>query len=211
MNFKIKLQRVCWCIQCETMLPRKCAKCVKHPDNKPRVVELYGVPAVLDTNECGCVKIRCQRDGCTKTMWRHPKADGTLGHKNHFHDPECVRIATAAARVSKRITVICSCGCGRTVTRPASNLRAKHSYFSQKCHFTHRVQMKSDARRKDENLDIQSKFCPSKTCKVVTDHIKLPTGLFGCVRCNARSKEAPMISVSQTAGMPKDLAGGGKR
>lgn len=190
----MKIQRICWCVQCEEILPRKCSKCVRHPDRKPRIVELYGVPPVLDTNACGCVLLRCQRDGCIKTMWRHPRADGTLGYKNHFCSPECVRIVTAAARVAKRITAECSCGCKRTVTRPASNMRAKQVYFSQLCHFRHRVELKSAARRAvGDPADIQSVSCYSPRCRgAITDHKKLPTGLYACVRCLARSPETPI-------------------
>ncbi len=189
----MKVQRICWCLNCEEMLPKHCSKCIIHPDRKPRVVELYGVPPVISTNACGCVLLRCQRDTCLKTMWRHPRADGTLGHKNHFCSPECVRIITAAAKVDKRVTVVCSDGCGRLVTRPASNMRAKHAYFSPLCHYRHRIQMKSDARRVGPR-EVQTFACASKDCRgAVVDHQRLPTGLYECVRCRARAKEPAML------------------
>lgn len=192
-----RVQRICWCVQCEERLPDRCEKCVKHPDRRPRVVEIYDAPPVLATNECGCVKIRCQRDGCLSTMWRHPRADGTLGYKNHFHEPACVRVVTAAARKAQRVTRNCSCGCGKKITRPASNMRAKQTYFSQLHHFQHRVALKSEARRAREKFDVQAKVCDSPRCRgVVTDHTRTPTGLFACVRCNARTPEAPLHAMA---------------
>ena len=189
----VKVQRVCYCIQCEEMLPKRCKKCVKHPDRRPRVVEIFDAPPVLATNECGCVKIRCQRPGCLQTMWRHPRADGTLGNKNHFHDPACVRIVTAAAKRAARVTVVCTCGCGRTVTRSLSLMKAKRVYFSQLCHFRHRVALKAEARRAEDNDDVQSLVCSSKYCRgEVTDHKRLDNGRYACVRCNNRIDEPPV-------------------
>ncbi len=186
----VKVQRVCWCVQCEEMLPRRCTKCVKHPDRKPRVVEIFDAPPVLATNECGCVKIRCQRPGCLHTMWRHPRVDGTLGNKNHFHDPDCVRIVTAAAKVAKRVTVICSCGCGRLVTRPMSNMKAKNVFFSQLCHFRWRVATAAKARREKDGADVQAFICYGEECRgEVVDHTRLPNGRYACVRCNNRVDE----------------------
>lgn len=195
MSNAVKIQLVRWCRQCEELLPRTCEKCKRHPDRRPRVVELFGVPPVLRTNACGCVEIPCQRPGCPQTKWVHPRADGTLGFKNHFCSRTCTIAVTNAARKAKRITAPCSCGCGRTVTRPASNMRAKHVYFSQKCHFIHRVMMKARARRSYAEGDdsVQAFVCHSDRCRgAVTDHTKLPQGSYGCVRCNARSHAPPM-------------------
>lgn len=186
----IKVQLVRFCVQCEDILPRRCTKCIIHPSRKPRVVELFGVPPVLSTNTCGCVKIVCQRGGCGRTMWRHPSADGTLGRKNHFCSPECVRIVTAAAKRAARVSSLCSCGCRRLVVRAASNMRAKQVYFGQKCHFLHRIALKAEARRAEANGDdsIQAFCCESPRCRgAVTDHAKLTGGLYDCVRCHKRS------------------------
>lgn len=139
---KIRVQRIRWCTQCECMLPKRCAKCVAHPDRKPRMVEIFGAPQVLATNECGCVKIRCQRPGCQATMWRHPRADGTLGYRNHFHEPQCVRFVTAAAKKAKQVAYVCACGCGRGGMRTMSDMRAKYTYFSHLCQYKHRTTLR---------------------------------------------------------------------
>lgn len=188
-GFKVQLVR--YCIQCEEVLPRRCTKCVKHPKRAPRVVELFGVPVVLAINECGCVKIRCQLTGCFRTMWRHPLADGTLPRRNHFCSPTCVRIATAAAKRAARTSTICSMpGCARVITRPASNMRAKHVYCSQKCHFLHRAFLKAKARRERAEGDdsVQAFACYGPRCAgEITDHTKLPSGQYDCVRCHTRA------------------------
>lgn len=186
----MKIQRVRWCVQCECMLAKRCLQCVKHPGRKPRVVEIFDAPPVIATNECGCVKIRCQRPGCLSTMWRHPRADGTLGNKNHFHSPACVRVVTAQAKVAKRVTVPCSDGCGRTVTRPTSNMKAKNVFFSQLCHFRWRVAAQAQARRAKDGADVQGFVCYGEECRgAVVDHVRLPNGRYACVRCNNRVDE----------------------
>lgn len=199
----MKVQRIRFCVQCEEALPRRCAKCVKHPDRRPRVVELFGVPAVLATNECGCVKIRCQRPGCLRTMWRHPLADGTLARRNHFCSPACGRAVTAAAKRAARVAAPCSCGCGRQVVRPASNMRAQRAYYSQRCHYLHRAALLAQARRRAAEADdaVQAYACYSPRCRgAVTDHTKLPGGAYACVRCHARG--APPSVRPEAAGRP---------
>jgi hypothetical protein len=192
-------QVVCFCIQCEEKLPDLCAKCLKHPDRKPRVVEIYDAPTILKTNECGCVGFKCARKVCTnpKLVWRHPKADGTLGYKNHFCSPECVRAETAEAKKAKRVTMPCSCPCRRPITRPASMMKAKRVYFSPKCHIEDRVRLKAEARRREmDDGAVQAVACYSpRCCGAVTDHTRLPNGLYNCVRCNTRIEE-PKASMS---------------
>lgn len=189
----MKIQLIRWCRQCECLLPRRCLACIKHPERKPRVVELYGMPPILYRNSCGCVGFKCQRVGCLQIAYFHPRADGTLGKKNRFCSPACVRADTAAAKVAKRVTTPCADGCGRLVSRPASDMKAKHSYFSQFCHYRHRVQMKATARRANVSLDVQAKVCYGKACRgEITDHKRLPNNVLACVRCNGRSKEASM-------------------
>lgn len=197
MAIKIKVQRIAYCTQCECLLPKRCTKCVAHPDRKPRIVEIYDAPKILKTNECGCVGFRCQRVECmnTRLVWRHPRADGTLGFKNHFCSPECVRIVTAAARKAKRITETCSCGCGRTVTRPASCMRAKHTYFSQLCHFRHRTQLA--AERKEARRLLEAKLAALEARRatleclgrcgngLLTEHLTEPGGKARCRGCGA--------------------------
>lgn len=196
-----EFQEVLFCTQCEEKLPRRCTKCVKHPDRKPRVVELFGVPPVINTNSCGCVLLLCQRDGCGKTMWRHPRADGTLGKKNHFHDQECVRIVTSAARIAKRITADCSCGCGRSVTRPASNMRAKYAYFSQKCHFRHRTVLaaknKKELEHKNPSRDTGLLYCVK--CRDVEEHTIQYRKPAVCLKCQSTR------SVPESSGAPDGM------
>lgn len=188
-----KHQTIRWCTQCEEQLPTRCAKCIKHPDRKPRVVEIFDAPTIIKTNECGCVGFKCQRNKCTAPglVWRHPRADGTLGYKNHFCSPNCVRLVTAAARVAKRVTLPCSCGCGKMLTRPASNMRSKYIYFSQKHHYDHRVQLKAAFRRETIPEDVQAFVCTSKTCRgEIIDHTRVRAGVYKCVRCNFYRGEA---------------------
>ncbi len=75
------------------------------------------------------------------------------------------------------------------VTRPASNMRAKQAYFSQKCHMLHRVAIKAAARRAETGVDdsVQAFACYSPRCRgAIADHLKMPKGVYDCVRCHAR-------------------------
>lgn len=202
-----KVQKV-WCCQCEAPISPRCAKCLKDPSRKPRIVEIYDAPPILATNECGCVKIRCQREGCIKTKWLHPRADGTLGFKNHFCSPQCVRLVTAAGRKAKRVSKPCDCGCGIMLSLVASKMRSKYNYFSQKHNYAHRVWLKAKARREKDNGSIQAKVCESKYCRgAVTDHKRVDSGLYACVRCGIRSKEANLNATSDVFGLSVALPG----
>ena len=190
--------RVSYCVQCETLLPRRCVKCVKHPDRKPRVVELYGVPEVLATAECGCcVRLRCQRPGCFKTMWRPKKDLARL--KNHLCSVACRQAVVAAAKVSMRVSVPCACGCGKTVSRPKSNIKTERVYFSQLHHYAHRQVLKAQARRAEERGDVQALACSSTRCRgEVRDHVRTTTGKMACTYCHARRDDA----VERIQGVP---------
>lgn len=183
-----KVQRICWCVQCEELLPSKCEKCIKHPDRKPRIVEVYGAPPIIETNKCGCVGFKCQRNACTNPdlVWRHPKADGTLGFKNHFCSPACVRAVTSEAHRACRVEVPCDCGCGRICMRRKSELRSKGVYFSQLCHYRHRLEVMHEKRAK--KVAIKTLWCFK--CIAEVDHSKLPNDRFECVRCRNRTTVA---------------------
>ncbi len=56
----MKVQRVRWCSQCESLLPLKCTKCLSHPERTPKQVELFDLPEILETGPCGCVRFACQ-------------------------------------------------------------------------------------------------------------------------------------------------------
>lgn len=209
MSCKNKNVQKVWCCQCEVPMSPRCPKCIADPTRKPRVVEIYDAPPILRTNDCGCVGFKCQRVGCTTPglVWRHPRADGTLGLKNHFCSPACVRIVTAAARRLARIKEPCSCGCGRICERHrCDRLRFKHVYFSRKCQYAHKVKMKADARRLEAKGDDQFQtFCcnsgrPECRENPATDHEKGRDGHYRCVRCHFAE---PAPSTNGTVGVAK--------
>lgn len=178
-------RRVLFCVQCEEPLPSKCAKCVKHPNRKPKYVELFGTPEIFARSACGCIQIRCQRPGCFKLPWK--RESDTERFKNLFCSRSCTGIVTAAAKVAKRVMLPCSCGCGRIISRPASNMLRKHVYFSQKCHYSHRMRLASQERRSIDRSLFQALCCDSERCRgAVRDHKKLSVGLYACTYCNAR-------------------------
>lgn len=193
MNATIKSQRVHWCVQCEEKLPARCVKCQKHPDRKPRIVEVFDAPKILKTNECGCIGFRCQNPACsallTKLVWRHPKADGTLPLKNHFCSPACTSAVNTAAHKAARVKQPCSCGCGRIVDRPVSLMKMKHAYFSQKCHYAH---VKEEvARRKKAAVE------------AACDLEDPTTGLLECAVCKTDTVHDTPRRISGTFKFPK--------
>lgn len=184
---RLEIVRVRWCVQCEGPLPKRCSSCVKHPDRKPRYVEVFGSPTIIRMAECKCcAEISCQRPTCKGTRFERLDASRTLKDtKNYFCSKKCTALITAEAKLAKRVHAVCSCGCEREVVRPASNMRAQRVYFSQKCHFEHRVKMQHAARMEKiktaEDGYLQTLWCAR--CKDVTDHTKRVSKLMQCVRC----------------------------
>lgn len=197
----MKFQRIRYCDQCEELLPKVCTKCVKHPDRRPRMVELFGMPPVLSIGPCGCVKIGCQRTGCAITVWRVPRADGSLGLKNQFCSKSCNALVTAERKKAKRITATCSDGCGRTVTRPASNMRAKYVYFSQVCHFKHRTVLAAEKRiaAAQANKDTDRGLLECLKCKDIKEHLTPEARQAICLTCGTkRDQRITATTASET-------------
>jgi hypothetical protein len=192
-SFKmLKIQRIRWCVQCECPLPLKCARCVKHPNRKPKIQDVYDWPPILATRDCGCIQIACQREGCTAKMWRHvpsaSKRDGKCRYRNQFCSPRCSSIAGNAGRLNRK-EVSCA-ECSKKLIRKAYNLKTwKHSFCGPKCRMIfYRKEMyesKERARRAEENPVTQMLYC--KPHAQPTTHRKIGGGLLECAEAFERS------------------------
>ena len=107
----IKIQKIHECRQCGDLLPLKCLKCLAHPDRKPRIVELYGLPPILETGPCGCVRIACEREGCARSVWR--RVYQVAKHPSRFCGDSCARIFQAARRNTQQEVTCANPGCER--------------------------------------------------------------------------------------------------
>ncbi len=164
-NFRI--QRIRSCSQCGEILAQRCDKCLSHPERKPRIVELYDWPEILQTGHCGCLLIQCQRPGCTNKKWRYAKLhnkEGKSESKNFCCSPKCAALVANMSKVAK-IEVKCSY-CNATKMVWPSILRLRREIFCRRDHhylwvcqqnFNRRI-AKRDKYEKEELLQLL--HCP---------------------------------------------------
>lgn len=183
----IKVQRLSYCINCENLLPVKCAKCRAHPDRKPRHIVVYDCPPILETGPCGCVKIACQREGCGKSKWTTvPKARSFL---RQFCSRACANVVIAEGQKT-RSRIACACGCGRWVERPPCKLKThKRSFFSRLC----QARWVSANRRRHGHAcgRCGGRWSCSKECSLA--EIKSPGVCMACFKAAASSVPASVV------------------
>lgn len=184
-----KVQHIRFCKQCRELLPTKCAKCIVHPERKPRVVAIYDAPRILATGPCGCVKIICQFEKCARKrfMWRRLKADGSLAQHNHYCTPNCARDDIAAARTT-RVTVTCAYApCSKKFERKACEVKnMRCACCSPACGYLQRkveTAKKREAAKKDDGALLLQ--CAGKCRGEITDHLALSRSQAKCVPCGA--------------------------
>jgi hypothetical protein len=205
---RVQIVRMHWCTGCEKPLAPRCGGCKKHPNRKPRIVQLYGLPEVLKTAECGCCHlIRCQRPACFNTRWLHltAKERTLLGLKNFMCSRACTVQTTADAKRTSVEVVCARPGCGRVRRVAQSALKASKHYIycSQKCHFAHRAAQNAARRRAEararngDDDSVQSLSCDGDRCRgEVRDHKKTASGRFQCTFCSTIRPRGPGIGNS---------------
>jgi hypothetical protein len=134
----IKVQRVrVPCVQCGGSLGTRCAACRENPERSERVVEYYDWPEILEVCPCKCsVRIRCQRPGCEKTMWRNCRNTrrGLSRSASLFCSPQCnCAVQNAAKRTS--VLVDCACGCGARVRRTQHWIKQGMRAYANPSHY----------------------------------------------------------------------------
>lgn len=206
-----KVQRIRSCTQCGVVLGLKCKACVAHPERKPRVVEYHNWPPILKTCECSCaVLIRCQRTGCTGTMWRgrtHNR-NGLSRSAALFCTRRCNLIALNATK-DTRVEVKCGWhACGQKILRRAAQLQTfKNAYCRPDHYFLAMRKAAHDAReaaRRDANAtDVGLLYCAK--CRDVQEHATPKTGPATCGTCGAR-RTTPSLAVGATATPPARAA-----
>lgn len=195
-----KVQRIRSCVQCGTVLSVKCKGCAAHPDRKPRVVEYFGWPEILQVCPCKCsVMLRCQRVGCANTMWRNKthNHNGLSRSANLYCSKRCNLVTLNA---TKDTTVMVPCGwheCKKPVRRRAAMLKTFKSAYCRPDHYFLAMRKaihdkKEDAKRAMASLRVQVKACYGKCRGEITDHELLPNGMFECAACHTKSREASM-------------------
>ncbi len=170
-----KIQRIRSCVQCGDVLALKCAACTKHPERKPRVLEIYDWPPILKTAECGCcIQISCQAEGCTRRMWRNVKHNkaSMAASKRSFCSIACAARSMAMARCTRQ-TVPCD-WCKKPVTKKSYALKTwKKSFCNQTCYFLRRAKdahaIKEAERNAPDAGNIGLLHCVK--CNDVTEHL----------------------------------------
>lgn len=200
-----RVQKVRSCVQCGDVLALKCGACAKHPERRPRVLEVYDWPEVLKTAECGCcIKIRCQLEGCTQTMWRNIKHNraGKAASRGSFCSIRCSARSMAAARVTRE-TVPCD-WCARPVVKKSYALKTwKKSYCNRTCYFLRRAkdqhgaaEAKRLAAKEDSKLAMLE--CRGR-CRTVTEHTTTGASSAMCRACGtARTTRTSSMDCSET-------------
>lgn len=186
-----KIQRIRSCVQCGDVLGLKCMACVKHPNRKPKIVEVYDWPTILETCPSGdCLKISCQRPGCVGTMWR--SRSHTRGRKMKYETMYCSRecnIAALAKARDTRVTVPCGWhACNAKVQRKASTLKTFKRAFCRPDHYFLTLRREAHDAREGKRLaekgdDGRSLMECEGKCSDVTDHIQAGRSLAKCVPC----------------------------
>jgi hypothetical protein len=150
----LHFQRVRFCTQCKEPLPKKCDRCLEHPERTPKVIELYDFPKILRTAECGCcVEISCQASGCSKSMWRHVNKhykSGKWPAKTFCCSQRCAALTASMSRKTG-MKVLCSCGCGQKIYKEMWALKMNRYVYANSEHcYKHRRQMAHDAKEEIE-------------------------------------------------------------
>lgn len=186
-----KVQKIRSCQQCGDLLPLKCKSCTCDPKRKPRVIEFYEWPEILATGPCGCIKIRCQAEGCTRTVWRDPKHYGKGGKaisKRFFCSIPCSARSMAAARCTRQ-TVPCAY-CSKQVVKKSYALKTwNKSFCNQTCYFLRRAKdahaIKEAARIDKAGTDGRALLqCSGTKCRgEVTEHSSVSGNTAQCLVC----------------------------
>ncbi len=180
-----KVQHIRFCKQCRELLPTKCEKCLVHPERRPRIVSIYDAPPILATGPCGCVKLACQLEKCTRKrfMWRRLKADESLAQHNHYCTAQCGRDDIAAAR-NTRVMVTCAYKpCSKQKERKACEVKNMRSMCcSPECGYLQR-KVETAKRRAAAVADKRGTFVWCEKCKDATDHADISKTMARCTKC----------------------------
>lgn len=205
----LKIQFVRSCVQCGDVLSTKCKGCIKHPERQPRVVEFYDWPEILETNSCGCIRIRCQLEGCSVTMWRYRQRNGQHGlptSKNFYCSVPHSARAAGLGRV-KKIMVPCA-SCSKPVQKKNYAIKTwKRSFCNRTCYFIfrakerHSLQEKAVADRKMERCGTDGRaliecFANCKGRGLVTEHLETGRGVAKCTLCGTSRKTTVHMMVA---------------
>lgn len=203
-----KVQRIRSCVQCGSVLSLKCKGCAAHPDRKPKIVEYYNWPTILEVCPCKCsVRIACQRDGCKGTMWRNKTHNpgGLSRSASLFCSPRCNCLVRAAER-DTRVTVPCGWHeCRKPVLRSRSQIKTFKAAYCRPDHYF--LSMRKSAHdvkvakiKAIEDTQIGLLHCSG--CNDVTEHTTPDTGLATCRACGVkRFARSSALNMSETQTM----------
>lgn len=214
----LRFQKIRACVQCEEILSLKCERCLKHPDRKPRVIELYEWPPILRVGPCGCLLIACQAPGCRNTKWRYPRLhskEGKAVSQTFCCSPKCAA-KVAASTLKTSIEVACACGCGKKFTKQPAVLKLRrHVYFSQEHHYKHVRRMNFETKQKKLIIAEKDNLALLECwggCREITEHTRRGEISKGNVRheCNVchfiRNAHSSPINQSDTVTLGRKAA-----
>lgn len=191
-----KIQKIRSCTQCGVVLAQKCKGCVSHPDRKPTIVEYFSWPEILQVCPCKCsVMVRCQRDGCSQTMWRNKthNSNGLSRSASLYCSKRCNLITLNAAK-DTRVEVPCG-WCAKPVRRRAAQVKTFQAAYCRPDHYQMAMAKKrheaSEASRlaKDGSDGRSMLQCSGAKCRgAVTEHSAVTQSSARCQPCGTVRK-----------------------
>lgn len=192
-----KVQKIRSCVQCGSVLNKKCKACLAHPERKPQVVTLYDWPPILEHGPCGCcVRIACQLSGCTNDwVWRHVKRkNGKATAKNFYCTVLHRNRAQAGAQRLPKVETTCAYKlCGKTILKdPWKIKQTAESYCHATCQLLERSRRANEAKiaakAVSEEPDPTSLLeclngCQGNDGDKITEHEEISKGRYRCVNC----------------------------
>ena len=184
-----KIQRVRSCLQCGELLSRKCTRCLIHPERKPKIIELYDWPKILETGPCGCIKIACQLLGCKNTYWRYPRLHYKTAKsvaRNLYCSKKCSANAANIAKGNRAVKAFCSfCGMAKMVIPAILKVR-QHVFCHSEHHYLFVRKKKAEAdyaKQVIKNVDNLALLSCEGNCRDVTEHTMQTDCKYRCNMC----------------------------
>lgn len=185
----LKLIRIRSCSQCKRPLPDKCSNCLKHPEAKPEVIELFDFPKPVKMHSCGeHADFKCQ--GCGTVFMRYLKQrakEKMTPFKGLFCTSAC---AITFDNKNSKIAIKVPCAyCGVEIDRTLRKLshsKLQLAFCDPEHWYLYRVS-ESHKEKEKENPTEALLQCLNG-CKDITEHSRLSIGLYKCVPCGKTRK-----------------------
>lgn len=189
-----RIQKIRSCVTCGTMLSTKCETCAAHPDRKPKIVEFFDWPAILQTAACGCcIQFSCQNDACRAKVWRFFRTtkSGLSRSANLYCSRKC-HLQVSNKALDTRVPVPCG-WCGKSILRRALHVKTFKAAYCRPDHYYLSISKKRHEEKQalvkaKDAIDRALLECRGK-CKDITEH-NTTTDTASCLKCGAKRSHA---------------------